>query len=74
MEWISINDQLPTKEWLIEQDILICLEDGSIGMGSFFYEGNYVIYGMKFNGTTKHMSMWYSQPIWWAVVELPPQD
>ena len=71
MQWISINDQLPTLDLMVEQDILIWLEDNSFGAGVFYYEGNYVIRGMRFNGVTKHIDMWKRQPIYWMIVDPP---
>lgn len=69
-DWISIEDQLPSDALMIKEDILICLEDGTRGIGSFIIEDG-KIQRMAFNGTRKHIDYWGYKPTHW--MSLPPQ-
>lgn len=68
-KWISLVDELPSNDLLSMNDILIYLENGAIGIGSFALEGEN-IKRMTFNGTGKHIDYWKYKPTHW--MHLPP--
>lgn len=70
-EWIDISTQLPPVELMIERDILIYLNNGGYGAGVFHYDRYGNIERMRYNGTTKHLSLWLFTPTHWMDVSTP---
>ena len=68
--WVSINDALPPEDSL--NDVLICLENGDIGIGYFITEGS-KIRRMSFNKTGKHIDWWKNKPTHWMQLPEPPK-
>ena len=70
-KWIDIKDQLPAEELMCERDVLIFRENGTFGVGVFYYDQNGNIRSMSYNGTNKHIDLWKFKPTHWMDIEPP---
>ncbi len=71
--WISLSNQLPSNALMDKEDVLICLETGTVGVGSFILEGE-KIQRMTFNGTGKHIDHWKYKPTHWMPLIAAPKE
>lgn len=74
INWIKIEDGLPSVKLMIKMDILILREDKSFAAGVFYCNDCGGIDGMRFNGTSKAIELWKFKPTHWAIVDLPEGD
>lgn len=72
-EWIDVDTQLPAVKLMTDRDILIYRNNGTYGVGVFYYDHYGNIESMNYNGTSKHISLWAFKPTHWMDLS-PPGD
>ena len=71
MSWIKCSDEMPTEQLMKNEDVLIHLSNGKMGVGCFIVKDGEII-RMLFNGTGKSIDLWHSKPTHWQPLPEPP--